>query len=48
MVKRRAREWQEMQTARYRGVREIEGGQGGSTQISAFPGHRSKCLDQIS
>lgn len=27
---------------------EMEGRQGGSTQISAFPVHSSKCLDQIS
>ncbi len=46
--KRRAREWRKMQTARYRVESEMEGGQGGSTQISAFPVHSSKCLDQIS
>lgn len=47
MVKRRAREWQKMQTVRYRGKREIEARQGSSTQISGFPEHSSKCLDQI-
>lgn len=35
--KRRARRWQKMQTMRYgAGGREMEGGQGGSTQIPAF------------
>ena len=47
MVKRRAREWRKMQTARYRGGSEMEGGQGGSTQISAFPVNSGKCLHQI-
>lgn len=46
--KRRAREWQKMQTMRYGEESEMEGGQGGSTQISAFLVHSSKCLDQIS
>lgn len=47
MAKRRAREWQKIETVRYRGKREIEARQGSSTQISGFPEHSSKCLDQI-
>lgn len=39
-----------MQKARYGEgcASEMEGGQGGGTQISAFPVHSSECLDQIS
>lgn len=50
MVKRRPREWQKMQTARYKGVvgRARWRADKVAAQISTFPVYSSKCLDQIS